>query len=276
MIASLALDLFNSGLFDCWIAPFPQGCVESWRSPDGQTTCVRGNNASLYQWVFDVIPKWLGVLLVTVNMFLTHRSVYVQEKKTQKYTNPEVSIRQWSLMPAQASDSSWRMSERESSRDLHPVPVKPSPVEPDAQGSKRNGVAVSAGNRHLLKLPISRRLANQSYLYVGALYLTYIPVIVTRSFELVHGYVYYEMLLTISIMIPFQGFWNGKLVPGRSVSFDSHPLFFLQLPHVKFLFIFALATFANESFDRRPGSFRSRDGYSISNNKNNRSMTMRM
>jgi hypothetical protein len=39
-------------------------------------------------------------------------------------------------------------------------------------------------------------------------------VIVTRAFELVHGYVYYEMLLTISIMIPLQGFWNGTLYNG--------------------------------------------------------------
>jgi hypothetical protein len=115
MIASLALDLFNSGLFDCWIAPYPQGCVESWRSPDGQTTCVRGNNASLYQWVFDVIPKWLAVLLVTVNMFVTHRGVYLQERRTAKYTNPAAFSNQWSLMPGQASDSSWRGRDQGSS-----------------------------------------------------------------------------------------------------------------------------------------------------------------
>lgn len=201
MIASLALNLFNSGLFDCWIAPFPQGCIESWRSPDGQTTCIRGNNASLYQWVFDVIPKWLGVLIVTVNMFLTHRGVYLQEKKTLQYTNPATSIRQWSLMPAQASDSSWRSNEQGSSRELIP--------EAKATEAKKTNADYPV-SRQKLKLPISRRLASQSYLYVGALYLTYIPVIVTRAFELANGYVYFEMILTISITIPLQGFWNRE------------------------------------------------------------------
>jgi hypothetical protein len=212
MIASLALDLFNSGLFDCWIAPYPQGCVESWRSPDGQTTCVRGNNASLYQWVFDVIPKWLAVLLVTVNMFVTHRGVYLQERRTAKYTNPAAFSNQWSLMPGQASDSSWRGRDQGSSKEAREtIQESLSPQHETSGHLAASPSNVTQQQTVSLKLPISRRLASQSYLYVGALYLTYIPVIVTRAFELVHGYVYYEMLLTISIMIPLQGFWNGKL-----------------------------------------------------------------
>jgi hypothetical protein len=55
------------------------------------------------------------------------------------------------------------------------------------------------------KPELARRLATQSYFYVGALYLTYIPVIITRITELATGSVYYEMLLTISITIPLQG-----------------------------------------------------------------------
>jgi hypothetical protein len=76
MIASLALGLFNSGLFDCWIAPFPQECTESWRSVNGDSDCIRGDHASLYQWVFDVIPKWLSVLLVTINMWFRNEEPY--------------------------------------------------------------------------------------------------------------------------------------------------------------------------------------------------------
>jgi hypothetical protein len=198
MIASLALGLFNSGLFDCWIAQYPQGCVESWRSPDGQTTCVRGNNASLYIWIFDLIPKWLAVLVVTVNMILTYRALYLQEKKTLRYSNPEAHAQQWSIIQrTQGSDSSWRSNDQESVRKISVT----SSLQPTEELDT---------SRQQLKLPISRRLANQSYLYVGALYLTYIPVIVTRAFELVHWYVYYEMLLTISITIPLQGFWNSK------------------------------------------------------------------
>ena len=50
MIAGLPLQLYNYGLWDCWIAPYPQGCEESWRN-GGETTCERGDNASLYQIV---------------------------------------------------------------------------------------------------------------------------------------------------------------------------------------------------------------------------------
>ena len=148
MIACLILDQFNSGIFDCWIAPFPQGCDQSWNSDVIDIPCERGDNASLYQWLFDLIPKWSSVLLVTVNMWLTYQGVRSQEESTRQFS---------------------------------------------FRGRPR----------------VAERLARQSYFYVGALYLTYIPVIVTRVYELIRGKVHYEMLLTISITIPLQGFWNG-------------------------------------------------------------------
>jgi hypothetical protein len=163
MIASLKLNLFNSGLFDCWIAPFPQGCQESWRN-NGETTCERGDNSSLYQWLFDLIPKWASILLVTINMVMTHQAVYRQERAALRFSVPH-------LNPEMSFSSSFSSP-------------KPKPR-------------------------VARLLARQSYLYVGALYLTYVPVIMTRLTELISGGVYYGMLLTISITIPLQGFWNG-------------------------------------------------------------------
>jgi hypothetical protein len=61
-----------------------------------------------------------------------------------------------------------------------------------------------------VKLSVAQRLARQSYFYVGALYITYLPVIVARIYEGATGFVHWEMLYTISLLIPFQGFWNGK------------------------------------------------------------------
>ena len=55
---------------------------------------------------------------------------------------------------------------------------------------------------------MSRRLARQSYLYVGALYLTNIPLIVTRVTQFIAGETYYGMMLSIAILVPMQGFWN--------------------------------------------------------------------
>jgi hypothetical protein len=162
MIASLALNLFNSGLFDCWIAPFPQRCQESWRN-NGETTCERGDNASLYQWLFDLIPKWSSILLVTINMVMTHQAVYRQDQAALRFS----------------------------------IPVTPATPPSSSSFSSRP------------KPRVARILARQSYLYVGALYLTYVPVIITRLTKLISGGVYYGMLLTISITIPLQGFWNG-------------------------------------------------------------------
>ena len=161
--ASLALNLFNSGLFDCWIATFPQGCSESFRN-DGFSDCERGDNATLYQWVFDVIPKWSSVLLTTINMLVLIYTVRSQELSTLQRI------------------------------------------------ASRRQIDASDHDRIKIKPRVAIRLARQSYLYVGALYLTYIPVIVTRAFEFVNGYVHYEMLLTIAIMLPLQGFWNCTCV----------------------------------------------------------------
>jgi len=69
MVAGLFLKLYNYGVWDCWIAPYPLGCDESWRN-GGSTNCERGNNATLYIWLFDLIPKWSSIFLVTINMWL--------------------------------------------------------------------------------------------------------------------------------------------------------------------------------------------------------------
>ena len=57
-------------------------------------------------------------------------------------------------------------------------------------------------------LEMSRRLARQSYFYVGALYLTNLPLIVTRVTQFIAGVTYYGMMLSIAILVPMQGFWN--------------------------------------------------------------------
>ena len=145
MVASVSLRLFNAGLWDCWIYPHPVGCHESWRH-GGVSDCERGDNASLYQWIFDVIPKWLAVLIVTILMIAIHRSVWYKEQASQRYAARQTRL--------------------------------------------------------------ARQLARQSYLYVGALYITYIPVIITRLTEVLTGTVYYGMILSIALAIPLQGFWN--------------------------------------------------------------------
>ena len=85
-IASLALTLFNQVGWDCWITAAPLGCQESWNSPDGTTTCTRGDNGSLYQWAFYYAPLWVVLVFVTVMMHWIYSSVRAQDIKVSKYS----------------------------------------------------------------------------------------------------------------------------------------------------------------------------------------------
>ncbi|KAL7545071.1 hypothetical protein ACHAWF_008432 [Thalassiosira exigua] len=84
-LASLGLTLFNHVGWDCWINAAPLGCQESWNSPDGTTTCVRGDNDSLYQWAFYYAPLWFVIVLVSGLMYWIYRTVRKQEKAMDKY-----------------------------------------------------------------------------------------------------------------------------------------------------------------------------------------------
>jgi hypothetical protein len=83
-IAGVALNLYNNDSWECWIAPKPQDCQESWRN-NGNTTCERGDNASLYRWVFYYALLWCAIVVVTVDMFLVYRAVLTTEMATERY-----------------------------------------------------------------------------------------------------------------------------------------------------------------------------------------------
>ena len=85
-LAGLGLTLFNQVGWDCWISAAPLGCQESWNSPDGTTTCVRGDNGSLYQWAFYYAPLWIVIALVSLMMSWVYHTVRRQEEAMRKYT----------------------------------------------------------------------------------------------------------------------------------------------------------------------------------------------
>jgi len=86
-MTSLGLTLFNPVGWDCWIGAAPLGCQESWNSPDGTTTCERGDNASLYQWAFYFAPICSVILLVTGLMYWVYSYVATLERKMKRYTH---------------------------------------------------------------------------------------------------------------------------------------------------------------------------------------------
>jgi len=82
--ASVALGLINPIGWDCWISAVPLGCKESFRN-NGETTCTRGDNANLYQWIFFYAPLWLIVIGVTVIMTNIVCKFKRQDAKNKKY-----------------------------------------------------------------------------------------------------------------------------------------------------------------------------------------------
>jgi hypothetical protein len=82
--AGVALNLYNNDIWECWISPMPLDCKESWDN-NGETTCIRGDNASLYRWVLYYAPLWFAIVFVTLVMFLVYRAVRAVEVRNEKY-----------------------------------------------------------------------------------------------------------------------------------------------------------------------------------------------
>src|SRR3569832_845988 len=77
--------LLQNDWWECWISPLPPDCLESWNN-GGETTCVRGNNATLYPWVLFYAPLWTAILTVTINKLLVYRAVRNVEVRASKYS----------------------------------------------------------------------------------------------------------------------------------------------------------------------------------------------
>jgi hypothetical protein len=70
-VASLALDLFNPSGFSCFIAAYPPLCTQSYENK-GPTTCIHGDNASIYQIAFWLAPAFCIIVFLAVSMFLVY------------------------------------------------------------------------------------------------------------------------------------------------------------------------------------------------------------
>ena len=85
---SLALDLYNSNGFVCYVAAIPRGCLESWKN--GVTTCVRGDNSTLYRFAFTLGPKVVTVFFVAPVMFIIYLAMRQQEQRTWQFSMREL------------------------------------------------------------------------------------------------------------------------------------------------------------------------------------------
>lgn len=60
-LTSAFMGLLNNANLWCWIAPYPAGCLDSWRYGD-KGNCERGDNAWIYRWAFYFAPLWSCIL----------------------------------------------------------------------------------------------------------------------------------------------------------------------------------------------------------------------
>jgi hypothetical protein len=90
-IAGIPLKLYNSIGINCWIAEYPFGCEDS-RRHDGQTTCLRGDNAWIYRWAFYHAELWAVWGFCVLTMIVLYRHIRQNEIRSDRY---RLSRRKW-------------------------------------------------------------------------------------------------------------------------------------------------------------------------------------
>jgi len=84
-VASVVLKLFNNANLWCWISPLPLTCKGSLFN-NGINDCERGNNASLYRFLFFYGPLWFVIITASIAMFLLYTSVRKTEQQAAKWS----------------------------------------------------------------------------------------------------------------------------------------------------------------------------------------------
>lgn len=86
-ITAVCLNLYNPANWDCWIAPYPADCRQSYTlwGTDEVTNCERGDNATIFQWAFFFGPLWVAILTVSVFMAAVFRFVRAQDMRMKRY-----------------------------------------------------------------------------------------------------------------------------------------------------------------------------------------------
>lgn len=84
-VVALVLKLYNPGGWNCWINPIPTGCQQTFNANGAEPTCVRGDNASVYQIALFYGPLWSIILFAIASMATVYIAVRRQEKKAEKF-----------------------------------------------------------------------------------------------------------------------------------------------------------------------------------------------
>lgn len=242
---SAGMGLINNANLWCWIAPYPNDCLDSRRYGSDQSTCTRGDNAWIYRWAFYFAPLWSCILFATLCTLAVYRKVKYHDMLTLRYRRPERSqsfmgerlskpkgfsfqSRYSEASLSEAADdnasASVRFSIRERSRqsgeNADQQSERPQEDEQDSAGGSEGGRISRKSIKRIVSKMARRSFAaedhnrtvqvfTQSLYYMGAFYLTHVWSTSNRIYQqLNNGSSVFGITLIHSFFDPLQGFLN--------------------------------------------------------------------
>ncbi|CAJ1953969.1 unnamed protein product [Cylindrotheca closterium] len=193
--ATLPMNLMNPIGWTCWIGSFPVSCIVN---PDIE--CTRGENSSIYRWVFFHAELWACFLFSAFAMLYIYFRLRKNEVAIRKYeyeaqadadAEPDRSVEN----DESAQPQSGRSLILQSGRSL---------MTSRRTTTGRNATSSRKQKRHNL----SQRFASQAWFYILAFCLTWIFPMITFVIAEVTGYLYFPLLATTVVFNPMQGFFN--------------------------------------------------------------------
>jgi len=196
-IAALPLTLYNNFFGECWISKVPVDCVETWQS--GYTTCERGDNATLYVWLFYYIPLWLALVIATVCMIWVWWSIRQTETKSQRWNIHTVPVPEAVVIPSAAVAPVGAGPVSSMSEDMEIQTQQQTQQKRDPQQQRR---------RQQRKRRRSAEVGMQGLFYIGAFYFTWLFPTITKIIQLGWNVTYFELTVMTAVTLPLQGFLN--------------------------------------------------------------------
>jgi hypothetical protein len=193
-VAGLPLTLYNDAKIICHIHHYPRDCHQKWLGGGGEQEmdyieCTRGENAALYQIVFNIIPLWLAIIFSIVAMIMIYCFVRKTEINTFKFTQKGQERRH-------SSTTFRKYDSKEASSDFNIVSNSTTGMSPEPPILRMTAMVVSQGRW-----------------YSGAFMMTYMPVTLSL-FLWAGGVVGKEGIggtivdLVAYTFLPLQGFLN--------------------------------------------------------------------
>mmetsp|Transcript_8493 Transcript_8493/g.18471 ORF Transcript_8493/g.18471 Transcript_8493/m.18471 type:complete len:463 (+) Transcript_8493:246-1634(+) len=200
-VASLALDLFGSAAFWCWIT----------------------SEHDLYRWCFWYGPIWTIIVLVSAIMLMIYRDLKKQEKRQRKWTNRINRLIHATLeLEPPTTRSRWSTRIRRLI-DLRQEPPTMSPAQAaihddNEEGTSSNERSTINTDRNYESTSTPRNQSPnasdsvkwQSFRYVGSFFLSWVFLTIVRAMQTAGkaGLIPFWVILAAVTLVPVQGFLN--------------------------------------------------------------------